>query len=74
MKYELVNKRTNEVIDTKDLSDIWLRGAKTYFRELKRLESKDFDDLYEVREKARPILNKRNYRWWKDESPNLDDF
>ena len=33
MKYELVNKTTNEVVDTKDLSDIWLNGAKTFFRE-----------------------------------------
>ncbi len=72
MKYELVNKRTNEVIDTKDLSDIWLSGARTFFKLQKKLEGDAFDELYEVREKSQPMLNTRTYKWWKDESPNLD--
>ncbi len=74
MKYELVNKRTNEVIDTKDLSDIWLNGAKTYFKQQKRLKREAFDELYEVREKSQPMLNTRTYKWWKEESTELEEF
>jgi hypothetical protein len=74
MKYELVNKTTNEVVDTKDLSDIWLNGAKTFFREQKRLDDTSFDELFEVRQKKEPTLNRRTYKWWKEESTKLEDF
>jgi hypothetical protein len=74
MKYELVNKTTNEVIDTKDLSDIWLSGARTIFKEQKRLDDKSFDELYEVRERKNPKLNRRTYKWWEEESTKLEDF
>jgi len=74
MKYELVNKTTNEVVDTKDLSDIWLSGAKTFFREQKKLDDGSFDELFEVRQKKEPELNRRTYKWWKEESTKLEDF
>ena len=74
MKYELVNKTTNEVVDTKDLSDIWLNGARTFFKEQKQLEGKSFDELFEVRQKKEPELNRRTYKWWKEESTKLEEF
>mgnify|MGYP000580801059 FL=1 len=74
MKYELVNKTTDEVVDTKDLSDIWLNGARTFFKEQKRLNDKNFDELFEVRERKNPKLNRRTYKWWEEESTKLEDF
>ena len=74
MKYELVNKTTNEVVDTKDLSDIWLNGARTFFKEQKRLSDESFDELFKVRQKKEPTLNRRTYKWWKEESTKLEDL
>ena len=50
MKFELINKTTKEVVDTADLSDVWLNGAKTYFRHKKKLEVKDFDNTFTVKQ------------------------
>ena len=50
MKFELINKNTKEVVDTADLSDVWLNGAKTYFKHKKKLEVKDFDNTFTVKQ------------------------
>ena len=50
MKFELINKTTKEVVDTADLSDVWLNGAKTYFRHKKKLRVKDFDSIFTVKQ------------------------
>ena len=45
MKYNLVSKKTKEVITTIDLSDdIGVSGARTYFIGVKRLKSEKFDE------------------------------
>ena len=53
MEFELVNKRTNEIIDTKNLADVLLNGAKTYFVRMKDMKEKEFDKLFEVKIKKR---------------------
>jgi hypothetical protein len=58
MKFELINKTTKEVVDTVDLSDVWLNGAKTYFRHKNKLEVKDFDNTFTVKQ----YEAKRTYR------------
>lgn len=53
MKYNLHNKRTNEVVDTVDLaSNVGITGARTYFLGIKRLTKKDFDKIWIVRTKS----------------------
>ena len=59
MEFELVNKRTNEIIDTKNLADVLLNGAKTYFVRMKDMKEKEFDKLFEVKIKKRKRQNIR---------------
>ena len=40
----------------------------------KRLDDKSFDELFEVRERKNPKLNRRTYKWWEEESTKLEDF
>ena len=48
MKYVLVDNFDN-VVDKKDLSDeIGVSGARTYFRGIKRLKQKQFEELWKV--------------------------
>ena len=73
MEFELVNKRTNEIIDTKSLSDVLLNGAKTYFVRMKDMKEKEFDKLFEVKIKKR----KRQllpYKWWIEEKAITDEL
>ena len=75
MKFELINKRTKEVVDTVDLGDVYLNGAKTYFRHRKHLEVKDFDNLFTVkqhRDKTRFVG--RDYKCWMEELSGLEEF
>ena len=37
MVFKLINKNTNEVIDSVDLSNVGKKGAKTFFMERKKL-------------------------------------
>ena len=48
-----------------------IKGAKAYFMTRKMLEEKDFDNLFRVKVNS-PV--KRPYKWWKEESTDLDDF
>ena len=73
MEFELVNKRTNEIIDTKSLADVLLNGAKTYFVRMKDMKEKEFDKLFEVKIKKR----KRHllpYKWWIEEKAITDEL
>ena len=68
MKFELVSKSDEEVVDVLEMHD---KGAKAYFMSRKMLEEKDFDKLFKVKVNS-PV--KRPYKWWKEESTDLDDF
>ena len=50
MKSKLINKTTKEIVDIVDLSDVGLNGAKTYFKHKKKLEVKDFDNTFTVKQ------------------------
>ena len=51
MKFELINKRTKEVIITKEMGSVKkLRVAEVIFGMLKKLNKKKFRELYEVKE------------------------
>ena len=71
MKFELVSKSDKEVVDVLEMHDIDIKGAKAYFMSRKMLEEKDFDKLFKVKVNS-PV--KRPYKWWKEESTELDDF
>jgi len=69
MKYRLVNRRTKEIIDTKDLSDdIGISGARTYFMGVKKLSDEKFDELWEVKG-----TTYKYPRWWEEEKLIIDE-
>ena len=71
MKYNLVSKRTKEVVHTIDLSDeVGISGARTYFIGTKRLDPKEFDKLFEVKYKA---MSRNPIRWWVEEKAITDE-
>ena len=75
MKYELRLKTDNEVVDTIDFTKgptptANIKGAKAYFMARKMLEEKDFDNIFTVRPK--PVT--KEYKWWEEESTDLDNF
>lgn len=51
MKFKLVNKRTDEVVDT--VGTRLLEYAIEYFQVKKQLDKETFDKLYEVKEDDR---------------------
>jgi len=77
MKYVLVDKGDN-IITTADLaSNVGISGAKTYFRGIKQIDLKEFDNLWKVM--TRNEYDKRlktglrkpsshgQYEWWKED-------
>ena len=85
MKYVLVNKSTDEIIDRVDLAGgVGISGATTYFKGTKRLPNdEDFSKLWKVMTEKEYEVNfknnlqnrqmgKRKYEWWKDDEGWLD--
>ena len=85
MKYVLVNKSTDEIIDRVDLgSNVGVSGATTYFKGTKKLpKDEDFGKLWKVLSEQEYELQfknnlqdrqmgKRKYEWWKDDEGWLD--
>ena len=71
MKYNLVSKTTNEVVHTVDLAGgVGISGARTYFIGTKRLDSKEFDKLFEVKYK---VMSKDPIKWWIEEKAITDE-
>ena len=78
MKWVLVDKHDN-VIDRKELhSGYGKNAAKMYFVGRKRLEEKEFDNMWRVMTKKqydnqfRVSLQNKQYEWWKDDQSYLD--
>ena len=70
MKYNLVSRHTKEVVHTIDLSDdIGIGGARTYFIGDKRLDPKEFDELFRVRYYK---MSKNPIRWWEEDKEITD--
>ncbi len=83
MKYVLVDKGDN-IITTADLaSNVGLSGAKTYFRGIKQIDKKEFDNLWKVmtRDEYDRILemglrkpsSHGQIEWWKEDKEIIDD-
>jgi len=71
VKYNLVCRRTKEVVHTIDLSDdIGIGGARTYFIGTKKLDSKEFDKLWEVKYYR---MSKDPIKWWEEEKSITDE-
>ena len=77
MKYVMVDKGDN-IITTADLaSNVGLSGAKTYFRGIKQIDKKEFDNLWKVmtRDEYDRILemglrkpsSHGQVEWWKED-------
>ena len=82
MKYVLVDRGDN-VITTVDLaSNVGIGGAKTYFRGIKRIDQKEFDNLWKVMtgteydKKLEMGLRKPSshgqIEWWKEDKEITD--
>ena len=82
MKYVLVDKGDN-IVSTNDLaSNVGISGAKTYFRGIKQIDLKEFDNLWKVM--TRNEYDKRlktglrkpsshgQYEWWKEDKEITD--
>ena len=72
MKYELINKLTNERVTLVDSNTFGLNEARFYFRRIKRLEEPAFSKMYEVKECNKKIKVSKQIEWWKDEATDLD--
>ena len=71
MKYNLVNRKTNKIEHTVDLSDeVGISGARTYFIGDKKLDPKEFDKLFEVKYK---VMSKDPIKWWIEEKAITDE-
>ena len=69
MKYNLVNKKTKEIITTIDLSDdIGVSGARTYFMGVKKLSGEKFDELWEIKG-----TTYKYPAWWIEEKSITDE-
>jgi hypothetical protein len=72
VKYNLVSKTTNEVVHTVDLAGgVGISGARTYFIGTKRLDSKEFDKLFEVKYYR---MSKDPIKWWVEEKAITDEL
>tara|TARA_Y100001973_G_scaffold103288_1_gene170209 strand:+ start:2583 stop:2804 length:222 start_codon:yes stop_codon:yes gene_type:complete len=69
MTFKLVHKGKDEAIDRVTLSD---NHAKQYFMNIKRLSEKEFDKIFEVKRAEDFHKPNPNYKWWHEESKNLD--
>ena len=71
MKYNLVSKHTKEVVHTIDLSDeVGISGARTYFIGDKKVDSKEFDKLWEVKYYR---MSKNPIKWWVEDKEISDE-
>ena len=71
MRYNLVRRHSKEVVHTVDLaSEVGISGARTYFIGTKRLDSKEFDKLWEVKYYR---MSKDPIKWWEEEKSITDE-
>jgi len=70
MRYNLVNRHTEEVVHTVDLAGgVGISGARTYFIGDKKLDTKEFDKLFKVRYDK---MSKNPIRWWEEDKEITD--
>ena len=77
MEYVLVDRNDN-IVDRKDLSDIGINGARTFFIKRKQIDEESFDKLWKAMTKKEYDLNQEAFarkpssEWWKEEETYLD--
>ena len=82
MKYVLVDKGDN-IVSTIDLaSNVGLSGARTYFKGVKRIDGKSFDELWKVMTRGeydkklemglRKPSSHGQIEWWKEDKEITD--
>ena len=79
MKYVLVDGGVN-IIDKIELTrEVSLSAAKTFFVGRKRIEEKEFDNLWKVMSEKdynlqhKMSLQNRQSAWWKEDKEIIDD-
>ena len=79
MKYVLVDKLDN-IVDRVELgSEVGISGAKTFFVGRKKIDEKEFDNIWKVMSEEdyniqSKLANRRNkqYEWWKEDNEITD--
>ena len=79
MKYVLVDKLDN-IVDRVELgSEVGISGAKTFFVGRKKIDEKEFDNIWKVMSEEdyniqNKLANRRNkqYEWWKEDKEITD--
>ena len=79
MKYVLVDKGDN-IVDRVELgSEVGISRAKTFFIGRKKIDEKEFDNIWKVMTERRydnqftASLQNKQYEWWKEEKAIIDD-
>tara|TARA_B100000745_G_scaffold183989_1_gene120625 strand:- start:1 stop:252 length:252 start_codon:yes stop_codon:yes gene_type:complete len=79
MKYVLVDKIDN-IVDRVELgSEVGISGAKTFFVGRKKIDEKEFDNIWKVMTEKQynnqftASLQNKQYEWWKEEKAIVDD-
>ena len=79
MEYVLIDRGAN-VISRVDLgSGVGITGAKTYFLGVKRIDEKEFDNMWRVMSENdydlehKRSLHNRQIEWWREDSEIIDD-
>ena len=82
MKYVLVDKYDNITTSVELASNVGLSGAKTYFRGIKRIDQKEFDNLWKVMTRdeydtkleigLRKPSSHGQVEWWKEDKEITD--
>ena len=65
----LLKKEKNKIVTVKKLKVNSYEEAYTYFRLKENLNLKEFDELFIV---ERIFISPKDYKWWEEESFNLD--
>ena len=79
MKYVLVDKIDN-IVDRVELgSEVGISGAKTFFVGRKKIDEKEFDNIWKVMTEKQynnqftASLQNKQYEWWKEDKKIIDD-
>ena len=82
MKYVMVDKSDTIINKVELSSNEGITGAKTYFVRVKNIEENKFDEMWKVMSEEEYDKNYKlhtrkpssEYKWWREENTNLDDF
>ena len=83
MKYVLVDRGDNIVNTIELASNVGISGARTYFLGVKKIDKKEFDNLWRVMTKDQYDLNQEAFKrkpsshpqanWWLEDKEIIDE-